>query len=246
MGGLQGKERRSYGPGRRATDQTTQGAMPWVRVLLLAIALVITAYAVLVIRDDSRPRREAQAMRIEALGLEARLAATRIEARLAATARAMTLAGRDLSERPEQAVEALDLARAVAPDAAFALLDRDGNILAAIGGKTDAATARQPLGAYALSDDALSSRRSVDGGGSIIARTPLPPLDAGLKGASLSVVQAGQAPADAARAVKGPDGKARLTASAPIVGTGHAVVAALPVAGGMAAWLDDAWLLVAP
>jgi two-component system cell cycle sensor histidine kinase PleC len=115
MGGLQGKERRSYGPGRRATDQTTQGAMPWVRVLLLAIALVITAYAVLVIRDDSRPRREAEAMRIEALGLEARLAATRIEARLAATAGAMTLAARDLSERPDQAVEALDRARAVAP-----------------------------------------------------------------------------------------------------------------------------------
>lgn len=246
MGGLQGKERRSYGPGRRATDQRTQGAMPWVRVLLLAIALMITAYAVLVIRDDSRPRREAEAMRIEALGLEARLAATRIEARLAATAGAMTLAARDLSGRPDQAVEALDLARAVAPDAAFALLDRDGNILAAIGGKTDAATARQPLGAYALNDDALSSRRAVDDGRSLFARTPLPPLDAGLKGASLSVVPAGQAPADAARAVKGPDGKARLTASAPISGTGHAVVAALPVAGGMAAWLDDAWLLVAP
>ena len=243
---MQGKERRSYGPGRRATDQTTRGALPWVRVLLLAIALVITAYAVLVIRDDSRPRREAEAMRVEALGLEARLAATRIEARLAATAGAVTLAARELGERPDQMVEALDRARAVAPDAAFALLDRDGSILAAIGGKTDAGAAAQALGAYALRDDALFSRRAVDDSRFIVSRTPLPPLDAGLKGASLTVVPAGQVAADAARAVMGPDGQPRLTASTPIAGTGHAVVAALPVASGMAAWLDDAWLLVAP
>ncbi|MGH7028121.1 PAS domain-containing sensor histidine kinase [Brevundimonas sp.] len=245
---MRGTERRSYGPGRRATDQTTQGAAPWARILLLAIALVITAYAALVIHDDGRPRREAQAMRIEALTLEARLAAAQIESRLASTSGAVTLAARDLTahpgQAPGQAVEALDRARALAPDAGFALLDRDGKILAATGGKTDAAAGA--VDAYVLRDNALSSRRAVDDERSILARTPLPPLETALKGATLSVVPAGQAPADAARAVKGPDGKPRLSASAPIAGTDHAVVAALPVVGGLAAWLNDAWLLAAP
>jgi two-component system cell cycle sensor histidine kinase PleC len=245
---LQGKERRSYQPGRRATDQITRGHMPWVRALLLAVALVITAYALLVSRDDSRPRREAEAVRFEALRLEAQRAAGLIDARLALTDRALDLIARDLAERPALAVEALDRARLVAPEAGFVVVDAEGRVLAAVGGKTDAASARSAssASAYALHDDALVTRRALRDGRAVVARTPLPPLKAELGGADLSLTPAGQAPADAGRPVKDADGRLRLTASAPLGAAGQTVVASLPIAGGLSAWLDDAWMLAAP
>ena len=241
---MQGKERRSYQPGRRATDQTTRGHMPWVRALLLGVALLITAYALLVIRDDSRPRREAEAVRVEALALEARRAADQIAARLALTDRALDLVARDLAEQPAQAVEALDRARVVAPDAGFVVTDAAGQVLAAVGGKTDAASARSA--AYALHDDALLIRRPLKDGRAVIARTPLPPLKTELSGASLSLLPAGQTPAAAGRAVKAPDGRLRLSASAPVGAADQAVVASMPASGGLSAWLDDAWTLALP
>ena len=241
---MQGKERRSYQPGRRATDQTTRGHMPWVRALLLAVALLITAYALLVIRDDTRPQREAEAVRVEALALEAQRAAGQIAARLALTDRALDLVARDLAEQPTQAVEALDRARVVAPDAGFVVTDAAGQVLAAVGGKTDAASARSA--AYALHDDALLIRRPLQDGRAVIARTPLPPLKTELGGASLSLLPAGQAPAAAGRAVKDADGQLRLTASAPVGAADQAVVASMPASGGLSAWLDDAWMLALP
>jgi two-component system cell cycle sensor histidine kinase PleC len=245
---LQGTERRSYQPGRRATDQTTARGVPWVRALLLAVALVITAYALLVIRDDGRPDREARAIKVEALTLEARLAASQITTRLALTDRALALVAREMAEHPSQAVEALDRARAVAPEAAFVITDKDGRILAAAGGKTDAeaqAAARTST-AYALHDDALLTRRPMADGRAITARTPLPDLKTTLTGARLSVVPTGQAPADVGRPVKGADGQVRLTASAAVNPAGHTVVAAMPASGGLSAWLDDAWMLAVP
>ena len=245
---MQGKERRSYQPGRRATDQITRGHMPWVRALLLAVALVITAYALLVIRDDSRPRREAEAVRFEALRLEAQRAAGLIDARLALTDRALDLVARDLAERPALAVEALDRARLVSPEAGFVVVDAEGRVLAAVGGKTDAASARSAssASAYTLHDGGLMTRRALRDGRAVVARTPLPPLKAELAGADLSLTPAGQAPADAGRPVKDADGRLRLTASAPLGAAGQAVVASLPIAGGLSAWLDDAWMLAAP
>ncbi|MFZ4166729.1 PAS domain-containing sensor histidine kinase [Brevundimonas sp. NPDC058933] len=241
---MQGKERRSYQPGRRASDQTTRGSLPWVRVLLLAVALVITAYALLVIRDDGRPRREAQAVRVEALRLEAQRAAGQISARLALTDRALDLVARDLAEQPAQAVEALDRARIVAPDAGFVVSDAAGRVLAAAGGKADAPT--RAASGYALQDNALLTRRPLGDGRALSARTPLPPLEAGLAGSSLSVVAAGLVPADAGRPARDAEGRLRLTASAPIDASGHAVVASMPAVGGLSAWLDDAWMVAGP
>jgi two-component system cell cycle sensor histidine kinase PleC len=241
---LQGKERRSYQPGRRATDQITRGHMPWVRALLLAIALAITAYALLVIRDDSRPRREAEAVRVEALTLEARRVAGQISARLALTDGALDLIVRDLGERPAQMVEALDRARVVAPEAGFVIVDAEAQVLAASGGKTGSAHARSS--APVLQDDAVVVRRPLSDGRAVVARTPLPPLKAQLDGADISLVPTGQVPAGADRPIRDADGRLRLTASAPLEATGQAVVASLPVAAGLSAWLDDAWMLVAP
>jgi len=241
---LQGTERRSYQPGRRATDQKPQGAAPWVRVLLLAVALVITAYAVLLIREEGRPRREAEAIKVEALTLEARLSAEAVSARLALTDAALALAARDLAARPQQAVEALDRARAVAPDAGFAVLGDQGRILAAAGSKTDVAL---PVdAAYVLRNDAVLHRRALADGRAIIGRTPLPSLKASLAEARLDIRPAAQAPVQGARPVKDADGRLRLSASAPIGDTGLAVMATLPATGGLAAWLDDAWMLAVP
>ncbi|HBV12787.1 MAG TPA: PAS domain-containing sensor histidine kinase, partial [Brevundimonas sp.] len=77
---MQGIERRSYGPGRRATDRQGARSAPWARILALAVAIALVAYALLVLREADRPRREAEAARIEALSLEARLAASQVEA----------------------------------------------------------------------------------------------------------------------------------------------------------------------
>ncbi|WEK58320.1 MAG: ATP-binding protein [Candidatus Brevundimonas phytovorans] len=245
---MQGKERRSYQPGRRASDQTTRGHLPWVRALLLAAALVITAYALLVIRDDSRPQREADAVRVEALRLDARRAAGQVAARLALTDSALNLVARDLAEHPAQAIEALDRARVVAPQASFVITDAAGQVLAAVGGKTEASS--RSSSAYALHDDALLIRRPLKDGRAVVARTPLPAIKAELDGASLTVVAAGQAPSEAEagaiRPVKDADGRLQLRAAAPVGASGHAVVAAMPATGGLSAWLDDAWMLAAP
>ena len=244
---MRGTERRSYGPGRRATDQSTRANTPWVRVLLLAVALTITAYALLVIRNDGRPQREAQAARVEALALKAELAAARITGQVALVDAALALAARDLAARPDQAVDALDRARALAPDTAFAVVNRNGEAVAAAGGRLSPKGTPRTLSAatdrFTLQGDALLIRRSAGDDLSIIARAPLPKSTPG--DLDLKVVPAGQAPA-AARAVKGPDGLARLTASAPIGETGLAAVAVMPAPDALSAWLDDAWLLAGP
>ncbi|MBN9478626.1 MAG: hypothetical protein J0I52_00165, partial [Bordetella sp.] len=89
---MRGTERRSYGPGRRATDHQAARSAPWTRVLALALALALAAYVLLSAREDSRPGREVQAARLEALTLEARLAASQVETRVARTARALDAA----------------------------------------------------------------------------------------------------------------------------------------------------------
>ncbi|MET4682449.1 PAS domain-containing sensor histidine kinase [Brevundimonas faecalis] len=243
---MQGIERRSYQPGRRATDRASGGATVWLRVLLLAVALAVTAYAVLVIRDSSRPHREAEAARREALSLEARLAANRIQSALDLTQAAVNLSVRELVDHPGRAVDALDRARAVAPEAGFVLTGPNGQVLAASGGKTGPDAAVRAEGAYTLRDEALLSRRELGAGRVLIARTPLPPLKAELAGATLTVVPATSLPAVQGRPAKGVDGRTTLSISAPIGETEHAVVASLPAAGGFFAWLNDAWVLAAP
>ena len=77
---MRGTERRSYGPGRRATDHQAARSAPWVRILALAVALALAAYVMLFAREHSRPSREVEAARQETLTLEARLAAAQVEA----------------------------------------------------------------------------------------------------------------------------------------------------------------------
>ncbi|SJM65006.1 Two-component sensor histidine kinase PleC [Brevundimonas diminuta 3F5N] len=239
---MRGTERRSYGSGRRATDHQAARSAPWVRILALAVALALAAYVMLFARENSRPSREVEAARLETLMLEARLAAAQVEARAARTDRALDAAARILAQTPAQPVQALDSARLEDPQAALLIADADGRALAARGARLGAdATAGLSIG-----EDGLTTRRTTPGSHVLIARTPLPILKPTLAQTSLSVLPSGQAPATPDQAVKGPDGRPRTAAVAPIGDTGLSVVASLPRPDAFAAWLDDAWMLAAP
>lgn len=239
---MRGTERRSYGPGRRATDHQAARSAPWVRILALAVALALAAYVMLFAREHSRPSREVEAARQETLTLEARLAAAQVEARAAQTDRALDAAARVLTQTPGQPVQALDSARLEDPEAAFLIADANGRALAARGARLgpDAAVG------LSIGEDGLTTRRTTPGGHILVARTPLPNLKPTLAQADLSVLPSGQAPATPDQAAKGPDGRPRTAAVAPIGDTGLSVVASLPRPDAFAAWLDDAWMLAAP
>lgn len=239
---MRGTERRSYGPGRRATDHQAARSAPWVRILALAVALALAAYVMLFAREHSRPSREVEAARQETLTLEARLAAAQVEARSAQTDRALDAAARVLTQTPSQPVQALDNARLEDPEAALLIADANGRALAARGARLgpDAAVG------LSIGEDGLTTRRTTPGGHILVARTPLPNLKPTLAQAGLSVLPSGQAPATPAQAAKGPDGRPRTAAVAPIGDTGLSVVASLPRPDAFAAWLDDAWMLAAP
>jgi two-component system cell cycle sensor histidine kinase PleC len=239
---LRGTERRSYGPGRRATDHQAARSAPWVRILALAVALALAAYVMLFAREHSRPSREVEAARQETLTLEARLAAAQVEARSAQTDRALDAAARVLTQTPGQPVQALDSARLEDPEAAFLIADANGRALAARGARLgpDAAAG------LSIGDEGLTTRRTTPSGHILVARTPLPNLKPTLAQAGLSVLPSGQVPATPDQAAKGPDGRPRTAAVAPIGDTGLSVVASLPRPDAFAAWLDDAWMLAAP
>lgn len=239
---MRGTERRSYGPGRRATDHQAARSAPWVRILALAVALALAAYVMLFAREHSRPSREVEAARQETLTLEARLAAAQVEARTSQTDRALDAAARVLTQTPGQPVQALDSARLEDPEAAFLIADANRRALAARGARLgpDAAVG------LSIGEDGLTTRRTTPGGHILVARTPLPNLKPTLAQADLSVLPSGQAPATPDQAAKGPDGRPRTAAVAPIGDTGLSVVASLPRPDAFAAWLDDAWMLAAP
>ncbi|MND75314.1 Non-motile and phage-resistance protein [compost metagenome] len=241
---MRGTERRSYGPGRRATDHQAARSAPWVRILALAVALGLAAYILLIARETERPRREVEAARMEALTLEARLAAARIEARVARTDRALDAAARVLAQTPARAVQALDSARLEDPEAAFLVAAPDGRVLAASGARLTAS--RDAASGLSVGDEGLTARRVTQTGHVLVARTPLPTLQPTLKQAGLIVLPSGQAPAAPDQAVKGPDGRPQTAAVAPIGETGLSAVAVLPRPDRLSAWLDDAWMLAAP
>ncbi len=239
---MRGTERRSYGPGRRATDHQAARSAPWTRVLALALALALAAYVLLSAREDSRPGREVQAARLEALTLEARLAASQVETRVARTARALDAAARALDQTPAQPVRALDAARAEDSQAAFLIADANGRVLAARGASLDG----EGAAGLSVGKDGLTTRRTTPDGHVLAARTPLPALKPTVARTSLDVLPSGTAPAAPDQPVKGPDGRPRTAAVAPIGDTGLSVVAAQPQPDAFAAWLADAWMLAAP
>ncbi len=248
---MRGIERRSYGSGRRTSDRTASGRTSWARIVLLAIALTITAYALLVARDETRPQREAAAARQQVLGLDARLAAAQVHSAVVRARASLDLVQRTPLGSRAAAVSALDDARALAPEVGLTLLDAQGEPIAATPEPAARRSVRKPPplrgnAGYLLEGDRLTIRRTLAGGQVVQARLLVPAFQPALGGTRLTLLPTGQSPATSGQPTKGADGRLMLTATAPIEGTGFSVVATLPVEGGIAAWLEDSWILALP
>ncbi|RZJ96572.1 MAG: PAS domain-containing protein, partial [Brevundimonas sp.] len=265
---MPGTERRVAMPGRRAADRRTR-TNDWVRVLLLLAALGVSAYVLLVARGLSLPIREADALREAALQQNARLLAAETRARLAPVDAALKTASAALSRDAGAPLAALELARATAPEAAFAVIGVDGEAQAVLGAPAEAFRARRPEAAGpvpAATRDGTALLVTIGSESRIVARIPVGALsgegDARLALASASEgVVAAAAPGllgqtsmaafgldlpelrtqPTPRAVKG-----GVVAAAPVGNTGLTAVAVAPAPSGAAALLNDAWVLGAP
>ena len=182
---MRGTERRHKGAGRRSTDAGDGRLTAWVRVGVLALALAVAAYVLLVARGTAAPAREVEQLRAEALTHEAGLLAAQMEARIVAADAGLKAAAASLKTRRERPLEAIEAARLVAPDIAFAILSPTGATLAAAGAPVEAFEAARPStqtptsrldALHAASDGKALVREQVVGSERILARIPVAPI----------------------------------------------------------------------
>ena len=102
-------------------------------MLVLALTLGLAIYVVLFARESTRPAREAAVLRAEALRRDADLGAAQLDARLARARTGLTVASQALRNRPDRPLDALEAARRLAPNSAFALVEPGGAASAAVG-----------------------------------------------------------------------------------------------------------------
>lgn len=161
---MKGKERRYQGAGRRASDTTAAGLPAWARVAILALTLGVAVYVLLFARETARPARELAALREQALQQDAHLMAATLEARIASARAGMALASQRLATQPTRPLDAIEAARAAAPDIAFAVVDPASAVLASTGAPIEAFASTAPI------DD--GARMSRDGLAVLVASTP--------------------------------------------------------------------------
>ncbi len=261
---MRGVDRRIQHPGRRAQDRP-DGLPVWGRVLVLALTLGLAIYVVLFSRESTRPAREAAVLRAEALHRDADLAAARMDARLARARTGLTLAAQALSRRPDRPLDALEAARAAAPDSAFAVIDGAGVAVAATGAEADefqpfsasapagfrAARDRTALLSSAPQAPGLAARTPVEGpeGSRTLLVSPAEGViaegDASLKdrlGLDLDTLAGSDTPLEGSPE----EGRAVEAVASPVGDTGLSVVAWRPRSTGAAAVISDLWLLIAP
>ncbi|WAC59492.1 PAS domain-containing sensor histidine kinase [Brevundimonas sp. SL130] len=241
-------ERRQEGRGRRATDRAS-GALTWMRIGVLVLALATAGYGLLLSREAGRPTRDALRLSEENLSLNARLTASQTAALMRA-ARDGLNAGEDALSEDAEPIAVVEAARRAAPDIGFTVTGADGALLA-----------RQGEGSLAVPGSDLWERR--------LEAQITPPL---VKGAGVRIVSAagivlassnadeqgktaqsvlGLTAADLAsleqpRAIETNQGE-RTVAAAPVAAGGPYVVAVgEPPAHGLAAMIDDSWVLVPP
>ena len=248
---MRGTERRSYNAGRRGTDRRNSGRSVWVRVLLPCLALSLSAYALMAVRDQSRPEREMRAAREAVLSLDAQLAASRIQSHLHRAEASIELVRRTALPNPAAARNALDKARALTPGIGLTLLDAEGKPLAATADPSARRNARKqpPVRGhegYILEGERLSIRRDLPNGQILQARIILPEFDTRLSGTRMSILPSSQTPQPEGQPIKGADGHLMMITTTPIAETGLSVVATLPIEGGVVSWLADSWFLVLP
>lgn len=262
---MRGVDRRIQQPGRRSGDRP--GGLPgWARILVLCLTLGLAVYVVLFARESTRPAREAAALKAEALDRDADLGAARLEASLARARTGLALAAETLRNAPTRPLDALETARAAAPDSAFALIDADGLATAATG--AEAGAFRTPSAAPSAGPRTTSDREAVltfaADAPEIVARTPVAPGagpnllivsrrdgviapggDPDLKdrlGIDAAALAASRTPLEGETS----GGQAVRAAAAPVGDTGLVAVAWRPEVQGAAAVISDLWLLIAP
>ena len=215
----------------------------------LTLALAATGYVLLVSREMTRPTRDAHVLAVENQALNVQLVASRTAAQMTA-ARAGLTAAAPLARADVAPLTLVEAARQTAPEAGFSLTDAGGDVLA-----------RQGRG------DILAGSLPVPGG-RLQAFVDAPLADKGAmrvvaaNGVVLASRQAGEIgqPLAALIGVQ-PDGLAGLTAprDLTVAGVLRTVVAARTSADGpyivsvsdvpstgLAALMDEAWVLIAP
>ena len=247
----------------------------WIRVAVLVATLGLAIYSLLYVRQaGDRPRQQAvEASRV--LEWRAELTAARLDAQ-AARARLGLIAGaRQLAQTPGRPLDAVEEARAQSPDFAFAALDAQGATTATAGANPDGFEGLSGDQSVARSADgqALLLRQQAGTGRSIVARLPLPDLNAALavQGMAVSVASGdtiiassheawldspldvlGTSEAELAEAdgravtLSGDDGELRA-ATGQLHSAPLTVVATAPSgAAGILNLLGDAWILIGP
>ena len=267
---MRGNERRITNRGRRASDGR-RGAPAWIRVLILTLTLAVAAYVLLFAREIARPGQEIDALRAQAVAHEARLLAYDLDARLRPARAGLESAAAAFDLRPDRPVDAVEQARALAPDTAFAIIDIDGRVLAATGADSAAfSTTTDESDTPRLSADGRSLLIQTAGPNSsaIVGQVTLPSLasrmgvDLWLLEDPASVLVAGApdvvvgtdrlglaaAPirADGQVVPVGLEGGGVIRAAAAVGDTGLIAVASAPVDIGAYVLLNDAWILIVP
>ncbi|HYC69324.1 sensor histidine kinase [Brevundimonas sp.] len=255
---MRGSERRITQQGRRAGDRR-KGPPAWLRIAILAVTLAVAAYVLLFAREMARPGQEADTLRMAAVDREARLLALELETRIAPVEAAVRAAARSGG-----AAQAIEQARIAAPGRAFAVVSREGSVVAASGAPMAAFTSAPGKPRLAADGAAVLVSGDLANGGRLIGRAPLPSLRttdgvdlwvlsgprsllAGGSGTGEALALAG-APADGrgqGATLALADGAVRRTTVA-VGDTGLIAVASTPVSVGAGALLDDAWVLTAP
>ena len=267
---MRGNERRITNQGRRASDGRSS-APAWLRVLILSLTLAVAAYVLLFAREIARPGQEIDDLRAQAVAHEARLLAYDLNASLGPARAGLESAAGALDLRPDRPVDAVEQARTLAPDTAFAVIDIDGRVLAATG--ADSA-------AFSVTTDESDTPRLSADGRSLLIQTPGPnssalvgrvvlPSMARRMGVDLWLLEdpVSILVADKPGVATGPDrlgltsapiltdgrvvpvrleGGSVIRAAAAVGDTGLIAVASAPVDIGANALLDDAWVLSAP
>ncbi|WGM32118.1 ATP-binding protein [Brevundimonas sp. NIBR11] len=262
---MRGADRRIQQPGRRSGDRP-EGLPTWGRVLVLALTLGLAIYVVLFARESTRPAREAATLKAEALHRDAALGAAQLDAELARARAGLIVAAQTLRAAPERPLDALEAARAIAPDSAFAVVAPDGEASAAAGARPSdfrpaaasgtpgprASHDRTALLTTASQAPGLAARTPVadNAGDRTLVVSPTEGLIAGAAGASLretlglelSTLTAAKGSVHGAPSAH----EAIEAAAAPVGDSGLSVVAWRPETTGAAAIISDLWLLIAP
>ena len=245
---MRGKERRIQQPGRRVAD-SPDGLPTWARVVVLALNLGLAIYILLLARESTRPAREVEGLREQALVAEAQLTAARLDATLGRAQLGLDVVARRLASAPGRPLDAVEAGRVVAPETAFLVKAPDGAHVAVKG---------------AAAEDFVSNTRgilrgSTVGARTVIARTTLPQDDhllfVGPDGRVIGTPTTlnallGLEPrafVETRTPLPGKSGDTPVTAAGAVVGeTGLIVVAWRPRSTGTAAFISDLWLVVAP